>query len=226
MNADELTKQMNAYYSRQALRHDGLMNYTSNKAMEELLHEIVEAVEPLITGRDVLEIACGTGNWTQVLAKRAGSVLATDVNRSVLAVARTKKYFGDVTFRLADAYRLPEIDPPFEAAFMADWWSHMPRSKIPTFLSSLHGCLAARATVVVIDMMPSESLNRWPSHIDAEGNLVQKRRAPDPDGDEFLVVKNFPDEVELIKTVRDSALDIRYTRFSRLRRWMLSYTRA
>ena len=34
-----------------------------------------------------LEIACGTGNWTQVLGKRAGNVLTTDINELMLDIA-------------------------------------------------------------------------------------------------------------------------------------------
>ena len=69
---------MKVYYDRRAPWHDKYMGYLGNGPMEELLSPIIRSIEPYITDRTVLEIACGTGNWTQVLAKRARTVLALD----------------------------------------------------------------------------------------------------------------------------------------------------
>jgi SAM-dependent methyltransferase len=44
-----------------------------------------------ITG-DVLELACGTGHWSPLLAARARSVTALDAAPEVLAVARSIRY--------------------------------------------------------------------------------------------------------------------------------------
>ncbi|MDH4032905.1 MAG: class I SAM-dependent methyltransferase, partial [candidate division Zixibacteria bacterium] len=110
MDDDNLIRGMNDYYHRRAPIHDERMSYKSNQQMEALFKPIIELLEPFIVDKDVLEIACGTGNWTQILTKRARSVLATDVNQSTLEIARQKEYANpQPRFAPADAYNLDGV---------------------------------------------------------------------------------------------------------------------
>jgi SAM-dependent methyltransferase len=215
--------EMNKYYSSCAPWHDEFMGYESNDEMEALLGPIIEWVEPFILYRDVLEIACGTGNWTQVLSKRADSVLATDVNITGIEIARTKPYARDnVTFKVADAYTLDCIDGRFTAAFAADWWSHIPLAAVPAFVASLAGKLESGSTVVLLDMLPREELNRMFSHYDDEGNRISRRLLPN--GEVFHVVKNFPTEHDLLRAFEGKVSEIQYREHDALRRWVLMLT--
>ena len=99
-------QEMNAYYEKVAPLHDTFMGYTNNEAMEELLAPIIEWVEPFVRDRRVLEIACGTGNWTQVLSKRALKVTAVDRSAAYLALARPKTYAGG---NVAFPFTPPEV---------------------------------------------------------------------------------------------------------------------
>ena len=222
MNAKTLIEQMNAYYKKHAPWHDECMSYTGNAKMEKLLAPIIECCEEYITGKEVLEIACGTGNWTQVLAKRARSVLATDVNETVLEIARKKSFSNDkVAFQVADAYSLNAVDGIFNVAFAADWWSHIPKSAISIFLESLHGKLCPGARVIIIDMS-FRDIFAQDYYLDEEGNAIYKRRLPN--GQEFEVVKNFPTPKELLDIFNGIVNDIEYREFDSLKRWLLTYT--
>jgi demethylmenaquinone methyltransferase/2-methoxy-6-polyprenyl-1,4-benzoquinol methylase len=221
LDVHDYISEMNAYYASCAPWHDEFMGYTCNEKMEALLGPIIKWCEPHITDRDVLEIACGTGNWTQVLSKRARSVLATDVNESALAIARRKTYAGaNVTFRVADAYGLPGIAGSFTAAFAADWWSHIPKAAIPRFVKSLTGRLQPGSPVVLIDMLPNEILNSMFSHFDDDGNRISRR--PLPNGEVFHIVKNFPTEGELRSAFEERADQIEYREHDSLLRWVLT----
>jgi ubiquinone/menaquinone biosynthesis C-methylase UbiE len=222
MRDDDIVEQMNEYYARRARWHDEYMNYSSNEAMEALLGPIIEWVEPYVEARDVLEIACGTGNWTQVLSKRARSVMATDVNDSTLEIARGKAYARDnVIFRAADAYSLEGIEGPFDVAFASDWWSHMPRQEIPRFLDAVTCRLRPGSSVVMIDMLHAPIFDEWFSHYDDHGNRIDRRTLPD--GSLFDVVKNFPDGEELRGMLESSMENIEYREHEALRRWMLAF---
>ncbi len=183
---------MKRYYAARAPWHDEHMGYGGNAAMEELLGPIIERVDGLLADLEVLELACGTGNWTQVLAQRARRILATDVSEATLSLAREKELApGVVAFREADAYTLDGIPSGFTGAFAADWWSHVPRSMLAPFLEVLHGRLQPGARVVFVDMLPRDHPDLTPYRHDDEGNAICRRTLPD--GSTFDVVKNFPE---------------------------------
>jgi SAM-dependent methyltransferase len=219
----DLIKEMNRYYQARAPWHDEYMGYTSNADVEALLAPIVRDVEKHVESQDLLEIACGTGNWTQVLARRARSVLATDASDAMIEIARAKEYpEGRVKFAIADAYTLDGVaEDRFTAAFDADWWSHIPNSKLGAFVSTLHGKLQEGSRVVFLDMQHHHDPRFEHYRIDSEGNRVHRRRLPD--GREFDVIKNFPTEGQLRATVAGIATNVEFREYSGLSRWMLSY---
>src|SRR5690348_16471835 len=55
-------------------------------------------------GRTV-ELGCGTGFFTGVLAEKADSVVATDLSPRMLDLARRRVTQGNVTFQVADCQR-------------------------------------------------------------------------------------------------------------------------
>ncbi len=214
--------EMERYYTDRVPWHDGYMGYEGNEAMEDLLAPIIEHLEDRIAGRDVLEVACGSGNWTQVLSSRARSVTATDLIPGYLELARGKSYpKGNVVFQVADAYVLETIDGCHDAGFASDWWSHIPRSMYDAFLVSLHGRLAPGSYVVLVDMLRTDSFDLAYHRTDTEGNEIHLRTLPN--GESYSVIKNFPEEEELLGWLEGWARDIEYREFPGLGRWVLAY---
>ncbi len=218
-----LITEMNRYYEARAPWHDQYMSYTNNAELEALLAPIIADIVPYVANQDVVEIACGTGNWTQILATRARSVLATDGSAAMLAHARTKAYpRKNVTFTVADAYTLDAVDRTCSAAFAADWWSHIPKSKIAPFLQKLHEKLGRGASVLFLDMTYQDYPEFTAYRHDAEGNGITKRRLPN--GQQFDVIKNFPTEHELRTHVATVAEQMHYVEYATLHRWLFAYT--
>jgi demethylmenaquinone methyltransferase/2-methoxy-6-polyprenyl-1,4-benzoquinol methylase len=209
---------MNVYYARRAPQHDALMSYTSNVAFEHLLGRVISDFEPYVLGKDVLEIACGTGNWTQVLSKRARSVLATDINENVLEIAQAKSYPRDnVTFELMDAYTTPDPIRTYEALVAVDWWSHIPVALIPEFVTNVRQSLRPGGAAVFVDMLRKEALDRMYSHHDEDSNRIEHRSVAD--GQEFFVVKNFPTEAQMCDHFKNFKSPIFYRTYADLERW-------
>src|ERR687896_339602 len=96
---------MEAYYARRAAEYEAIYAKPERQADLARMREDIPA---LFKNERVLEIACGTGYWTPLIAAQAQSVLALDYNEETLAIARTKKYpKTNVRFERADAYPLP-----------------------------------------------------------------------------------------------------------------------
>lgn len=180
------------YYRRRAGEYEAI--YAKPERQRDLAY-LREAIPAKLAGRRLLEIACGTGYWTELVAPVAAQVVATDLAEEPLAIARAKTYVRTPVFTIADAYALPEELGRFDAALAVFWWSHVPRQRIDEFLASLHRRLEPGARVLMMDNRYVEGSSTAVSEIDAHGNTYQLRRLGD--GAEIRVLKNFPSEAEL-----------------------------
>lgn len=181
------------YYARRAAEYEKIFAKPERQADLARMREDIPA---LFQGERVLEIACGTGYWTPLIAERAQSVLALDYNEEPLAIARTKRYpKRNVTFVQGNAYALPDWKEKFSACYAGFWWSHVPLSKLDSFLGGLHAKLAPGAKVAFMDNRYVEGSSTPISRRDAEGNTYQARRLADGSGHEVL--KNFPTGEEM-----------------------------
>jgi ubiquinone/menaquinone biosynthesis C-methylase UbiE len=216
----QLIEEMNRYYEVRAPVADIMMSYSSNAEHERRLQPIVDLLTPLATDQEVLEIACGTGNWTQVLAKRASSVVAIDQSPTALAIAKRKlTNFKNTTLKLGDVYNLEGIDEKFSVVFASDFWSHIPNGVIPFFLETVRKNLVRGARLVLMDMQMNDYFEQEPCCYDSDNNRIGFRKAED--GVTYRVVKNFPSEDDLRRVLSPVAETVEYKEFSELKRWMV-----
>ncbi|HJY77912.1 MAG TPA: methyltransferase domain-containing protein [Burkholderiales bacterium] len=180
------------YYRRRASEYEAIYAKPERQADLAILRQAIPAK---LRGARVLEIACGTGYWTQIVAEVAAEVVATDLAEEPMQIAQSKQYNRRPEFEICDAYSLPESLGRFDAALAVFWWSHVPRQRISEFLASLHARLARGARVVLMDNTFVEGSSTPISEIDAHGNTYQLRRLGD--GSQVRVLKNFPSESEL-----------------------------
>ena len=188
---DELAK----YYARRAPEYERFYDKPERQADLTLLRA---RIARLYAGRRVLELACGTGFWTAVIAPEALEVTALDVNDEVLALARGKALPpGRVELRQADAYALPDLGRRHDGVFAGFWWSHVPLARLDAFLEGVVRAAAPGAMIAFLDGRYVEGSSTPLAGRDAEGNSWQRRRLDD--GSEHDVIKNYPGESELIK---------------------------
>ena len=182
-----------SYYRRRAGEYEAI--YARPERQNDLLL-LKKKLAELFRHARVLEVACGTGYWTRVIAAAATAVTATDVGEEPMKIAEAKDYAGaNVRFAIADAYRLaPELGS-FDAAFAGFWWSHIPRERIAEFVASLHARLEPGARVVLLDNLFIEGNSTPLTGVDAHDNTYQLRTLGD--GSAFRVLKNYPSKEEL-----------------------------
>ncbi|MCP4583807.1 MAG: class I SAM-dependent methyltransferase [candidate division Zixibacteria bacterium] len=219
----KLIKEMNQYYEARAPWHDIFMGYESERQMEEFKKSIIEILTPVIIGKRVIEIACGTGNWTQIIAKRAESVTAIDVSPTALGLAQRKLVnHCNVSLIQCDAYNLNCIGGLYDVSFAADWWSHIPMDVLPLFVESLMSKLKKRSKVIFLDMSFREDHKVESCYYDLDDNRITRRMLPS--GSNFMVVKNFPHKEALKKFLSPYAKRVDYYELKALCRWMVIFT--
>jgi len=98
--SDEVLAEQIDYYRRRAAEYDETA-YGDTSAARVRIARLVAQMRP--SGR-VLEIASGTGMWTEALAGWAGTVTAIDVAPEAVAIARDRVLAANVRFELADVF--------------------------------------------------------------------------------------------------------------------------
>ncbi len=202
----ELQTDIIQFYARRAGEYEDM--YLRPERQPEL-RWLERAVMQAFAGEDVLEVACGTGYWTQFIAQSARSIVATDVSREVLEYAK-KKDFGacDVSLLEADAFSLEGLSGTYSAGFAGFWWSHIPKDETTRFLQAFHAHLRPGALVALMDNSFVEGNSTPISRIDAAGNTYQIRQLAD--GSQHEILKNFPRRRDLRASLEPVARDVEF----------------
>ncbi len=214
----DIVEDMAAYYAQRAAYYERVYFKPERQAD---LRTMEAALAAEFEGRDVLEIACGTGWWTPHGARNAAGWLATDLNPEPMALARAKALPACVRFATVDAYTLEGLQAhrPFTAAFAGCWWSHVPLQRLPGWLALLHARLAPGARVVFLDNGYVQTSSTPISRTDEAGNTYQQRTLDD--GSVHEVLKNFPTRDQALALLGPRAHDARWVDYTHY--WLLSY---
>jgi SAM-dependent methyltransferase len=196
---------MQRYYAARAGEYDRIYEKPERQAD---LRQIESWLPSLFLSATVLEVACGTGYWTQFIAPATASMLAIDSAPETLRVAEQRVVASNVDFRLGDAYDLSGMGRTFSAAFAGFWFSHVPLERQREFLLGLNSTLEPGARVVLLDNRYVEGNSSPIAECDTAGNTFQHRSLSD--GSTHRVLKNFPTEAELHALVDDLGASASY----------------
>jgi 2-polyprenyl-3-methyl-5-hydroxy-6-metoxy-1,4-benzoquinol methylase len=186
---DEVLAEQIDYYRRRAEEYD-VTAYGDVEAARAHIARLVAQMRP--TGR-VLEIACGTGLWTEALARLADTVTAIDAAPEVVEIARERVRSANVRFEVVDVFSW-QPDSRFDVIFFSAWLSHVPTSRLDQFWRALRTLLAEDGRVLFLDEHVDERAKE--SYVPGRTEIVERRLR---DGSTFHIVKNFvdPEELEL-----------------------------
>jgi demethylmenaquinone methyltransferase/2-methoxy-6-polyprenyl-1,4-benzoquinol methylase len=199
---DEVLASQVDYYRRRAGEYDATA-YGDVVAARARIARLVAEMQPIGTA---LEIACGTGLWTEALAGVAETVTAIDVAPEVLTIARGRVRSNNVRFEVADVFSW-RTAARFDVIFFSAWLSHVPLSRFEEFWQLLRGLLADGGRVLFID-----------EHVDGRdketylpgGEEIVERQLRD--GSRYRVVKNFVDPERLERRLRGLGWECRIRR--------------
>jgi 2-polyprenyl-3-methyl-5-hydroxy-6-metoxy-1,4-benzoquinol methylase len=194
---DEAVAEQVDYYRRRAGEYDATA-YGDVAAARVRIARLVAEMRP---AGSVLEIACGTGLWTEALAEQADAVTAIDAAPEAVAIARGRVRSGRVSFEVADVF---SWDPGarFDVIFFSAWLSHVPASRFGQFWQLLAKLLAKNGRVLFIDEHIDERGKE--AYVAGRDEVVERRLT---DGSTFRVIKNFVDPSGLESRLRGLGWD-------------------
>ena len=123
---------------------------------------VLDAIMP-VEGRSVLEIACGTGRFTVMLAERGADVVGLDISAAMLQQGRAKAQAADVTqtlqFLRGDAARLPFPDDHFDTVIAMRFF-HLADDPV-AFLSEMRRVSREQIVFDTFNRFSTRSVYNW-----------------------------------------------------------------
>jgi len=140
-----------------------------------------------------LEIACGTGIWTQLLAQSADDVLAVDASEPMLTKAKVRIAATNVNFMHADIYHWrPKLH--FDFIFFSFWISHIPTDRFESFWSFVNDALATDGTVFFVDSLYNPETSAKDHQTPSRSGIVERKLN---DGRTYSIIKIFHEPYQL-----------------------------
>jgi demethylmenaquinone methyltransferase/2-methoxy-6-polyprenyl-1,4-benzoquinol methylase len=200
-NDETLIKNQIEYYRARAHEYDEwvyrLGRYDRGKeqrrqwlAEMNLVRDKIKSSQP--DGK-ILELACGTGLWTQYLAPYAEKLIAIDTSSEAIEINRQKVANSQVKYLNADLFSWQPSEC-FDYIFFGFWLSHVPLSHFDNFWNLVRSALTPNGRVFFVDsLLTQESTAKNHKPLDRSNKAWRKLN----DGREFEIVKVFHKPLEL-----------------------------
>ncbi|MGH2915115.1 MAG: class I SAM-dependent methyltransferase [Solirubrobacteraceae bacterium] len=158
------------------------------------LERVLERFDP--RGR-VLELAGGTGLWTQRLAPLAQQLTVVDAAPEVLELNRARVADPSVRYVHADLFAWEPEPGAYDACAFAFWLSHVPSDRFAAFWDMVGTALAPGGRALVIDSARTPLSTAADHRLSGDGEGETMTRRLD-DGSEYEIVKRFYEPAALV----------------------------
>ncbi len=204
MSDAELLSAQRSYYQARAPEYDAWWHrrgrydrgQTANAKWFAEAAIVERALEKFHPHGEILELACGTGLWTRVLASHAAHLTAVDAAPEMIAQNRARLDNEAVEYVQADLFEWEPRPGAYDLCFFGFWLSHVPESRFDAFWKSVARALAPGGRVFFIDSDRSDRSSASDHKLPTADDDTMLRRLDD--GREFRIVKRFytPDWLE------------------------------
>ena len=168
--------------------------------------EVQDALERFDPAGDVLELACGTGLWTQRLASHAAGVTAIDGSPEMLELCRARVNDPHVRYVQADLFAWGP-DRTYDVCFFGFWLSHVPEELFDDFWEKVRRAVGSEGRVFFIDSLRSNKASATDHKLPDRDEETMLRRLAD--GREYQIVKRFHEPHALHQRLTDLGWSVR-----------------
>lgn len=201
---DDVLREQISYYRARANEYDewflrqGRYDHgpEENARWRGEVAEVADALDTFLAeasgrpGASALELAAGTGLWTQRLAGRFTPLIAVDASPETLAINRERlgPAAEQVEYHVADIFDW-RPERRYDVVFFSFWLSHVPPERFAAFWAMVRECLAPGGRVFLLDSRYTPTSTARDHQLEgADATRVTRRLNS---GREFQVVKVF-----------------------------------
>jgi demethylmenaquinone methyltransferase/2-methoxy-6-polyprenyl-1,4-benzoquinol methylase len=199
---DDLIREQIRYYCQRAPEYDRTTRPSGEYILPAQARQVEATLAAFAPRGKVLEIACGTGSWTKLLAVHASEVTALDASAEMLDLCRQKVPDAHVRYIETDVFRW-EPDDRYDVVFFANWLSHVPPTRFEEFWHLVERCLTPTGRVFFVD---EDSADMWQEEFVDDARTISRRRVG---GQTFDIVKVFYDATELQERLQGMGWEVR-----------------
>jgi len=200
--SDSLIEQQKAYYRARAGEYDewflrqGRYDRGPGHAAQwwAEVEEVRAALERFHPAGRVLELACGTGWWTEQLPRWADRITAVDASAEVLGLNRVRVGDAKVERVQADLFAWTPEEAAYDVVFFSFWLSHVPPERFDAFWAMVGRALKPGGRAFFVDSLRTEQ-STAKDHVLPEDDVVLERKLND--GRTFHIYKVFYDPAGL-----------------------------
>jgi 2-polyprenyl-3-methyl-5-hydroxy-6-metoxy-1,4-benzoquinol methylase len=152
------------YYRARANEYDQYYDRTGpfdlgpegNAAWNAEIAEVDAWLTSLELGTSVLDVAAGTGRWTERLSRPGRRVVAVDAAPEMLELSRARNAGAGVEFVITDLFTFRPAER-FRTVFFGFWLSHVPSERFDEFWELVDSWLAPGGEVLFVDNVTSSA---------------------------------------------------------------------
>ena len=210
--------EMRDYYRARAAEYDEWWDRTgrfdrgaaANATWFAEQQEVYGALAKLAPHGDVLELAPGTGIWTERLLQTATTITAVDASPEMIAINRARTADERVHYVEADLFTW-QPDRTYDAICFCFWISHVPTERLDAFLRTVAAAVRPGGAVFFVDGRREPTSTATDHRLPDADQQIMTRKLND--GRAFQIVKNFYDPAQLAAQCAAAGLvmDIRET---------------
>lgn len=200
---DSLLDQQIAYYRGRASEYDqwflreGRYDYGPEQRRRWFAEvaEVRRALDLLAPWGEVLELAAGTGWWTEQLLAHAERITAVDASPETITISRAKLGSYRVRYVQADLFTWTP-NRRYDLVFFSFWLSHVPPERFAPFWEMVRAALKPTGRVFVVDALYDGTSTARDHQLEGADATTLTRRLND--GREYRIVKVFhePDDLQ------------------------------
>ena len=155
---------------------------------------VANALDAFAPKGDVLELACGTGLWTERLLPHATALTALDAVAEVLALNQERVKDNQVRYIQHDIFSW-RPDRQYDVVYFSFWLSHVPPERFASFWDLVRRCLAPEGRAFFVDSLYEPTTTANNHTLLGKGSAIQDRKLND--GRQFRIVKVYYEPEDL-----------------------------